>query len=115
MFIHLCKKMLEHECYKFIFSSSATVYGKPKTVPIKEDFPLSVTNPYGRTKLMQEEIFRDFYVADKEWNIIENILEDYDLPELTPEEAEEIDRLKEDDEPGVPLQVVLAQYGMSVE
>lgn len=40
------------------------------TVPITEDFPLSATNPYGRTKLMQEEIFRDFYVADKEWNIL---------------------------------------------
>lgn len=39
-------------------------------MPIKEDFPLSVTNPYGRTKLMLEEIFRDFYVADPEWNII---------------------------------------------
>lgn len=55
---------------KLVFSSSATVYGSPKTVPIKEDFPLSVTNPYGRTKLMLEDIFRDFYVADPEWNII---------------------------------------------
>lgn len=53
-----------------VFSSSATVYGDPATVPITEDFPLSATNPYGRTKLMQEEIFRDFYVADKEWNIL---------------------------------------------
>jgi len=66
----LCDVMRENGCKNLVFSSSATVYGKPKTVPIKEDFPLSVTNPYGRTKLMQEEIFRDFYVADKEWNII---------------------------------------------
>lgn len=53
-----------------IFSSSATVYGNPETVPIKENFPLSVTNPYGRTKLMLEEIFRDLYTADPTWNII---------------------------------------------
>lgn len=53
-----------------VFSSSATVYGNPHTVPIKEDFPLSVTNPYGRTKLMLEEILQDIYVADKEWNIV---------------------------------------------
>lgn len=53
-----------------VFSSSATVYGNPKEVPIKEDFPLAVTNPYGRTKLMLEEIFRDLYTADPKWNII---------------------------------------------
>ena len=52
-----------------MFSSSATVYGDPKTVPITEDFPLSVTNPYGRTKLMIEDILRDLYSADPEWNI----------------------------------------------
>lgn len=55
---------------KIVFSSSATVYGNPATVPIKEDFPLSATNPYGRTKLMIEEILRDLYVADPEWKII---------------------------------------------
>ncbi|WP_312495480.1 UDP-glucose 4-epimerase GalE, partial [Anaerosporobacter sp.] len=55
---------------KLVFSSSATVYGNPHTVPIKEDFPLSVTNPYGRTKLMQEEMLRDLVVADSEWKII---------------------------------------------
>lgn len=66
----LCDVMREHGVKKIVFSSSATVYGNPKTVPIKEDFPLSVTNPYGRTKLMLEEIFRDFYAADPEWNII---------------------------------------------
>lgn len=66
----LCDVMREHGVKNLVFSSSATVYGSPKTVPIKEDFPLSVTNPYGRTKLMLEEILQDFYVADPEWNII---------------------------------------------
>lgn len=52
-----------------LFSSSATVYGDPASVPIREDFPLSVTNPYGRTKLMIEEILRDLHVADPAWNV----------------------------------------------
>jgi len=56
-------------CKTFIFSSSATVYGEPHTVPIKEDFPLSVTNPYGRSKLMIEEFLRDVFVADDSWHI----------------------------------------------
>ena len=66
----LCQVMMEFNVKKIVFSSSATVYGDPATVPIKEDFPLSVTNPYGRTKLMQEEIFRDLSHADKEWKIV---------------------------------------------
>lgn len=66
----LCRVMEKHNCKNLIFSSSATVYGDPHTVPIKEDFPLSVTNPYGRTKLMIEEILQDVYTADKEWNIV---------------------------------------------
>ncbi|MEG0691628.1 MAG: UDP-glucose 4-epimerase GalE [Oscillospiraceae bacterium] len=66
----LCDVMRKHNVKNIVFSSSATVYGNPHTVPIKEDFPLSVTNPYGRTKLMLEEIFRDLYVADNEWNIV---------------------------------------------
>lgn len=66
----LCDVMRSHGVKNIVFSSSATVYGNPATVPIKEDFPLSVTNPYGRTKLMLEEILRDFYVADSEWNVI---------------------------------------------
>jgi UDP-glucose-4-epimerase len=53
-----------------IFSSSATVYGKPASVPIREDFPRSVTNPYGRTKLMLEDILCDLHTGDPEWNII---------------------------------------------
>ena len=50
--------MREFGCKMFVFSSSATVYGDPHTVPIKEDFPLSVTNPYGRSKLMIEALLR---------------------------------------------------------
>ncbi len=65
----LCDVMNKFGVRNIVFSSSATVYGKPKTVPIREDFPLSVTNPYGRTKLMIEEILRDFTVADPRWNV----------------------------------------------
>jgi len=54
---------------KFIFSSSATVYGTPATVPIREDFPVSATSPYGRTKLMSEQILRDMEIADAEWQV----------------------------------------------
>ena len=67
--LNLCEIMSEFGVKKLVFSSSATVYGKPKSVPIKEDFPLSCTNPYGRTKLMIEEILRDLAVADSEWDI----------------------------------------------
>lgn len=66
----LCDVMRSFGVKNLVFSSSATVYGNPATVPIKEDFPLSATNPYGRTKLMIEEILRDLSVSDKEWNII---------------------------------------------
>lgn len=66
----LCDEMRSHGVKNIVFSSSATVYGNPATVPIKEDFPLSVTNPYGRTKLMLEDILRDIYHADSQWNII---------------------------------------------
>lgn len=54
---------------KVIFSSSATVYGDPETVPILENFPISATNPYGQSKLMVEEIMRDLYTSDDTWNI----------------------------------------------
>lgn len=67
--INLCELMSKYGVKKLVFSSSATVYGKPHTVPITEDFPLSCTNPYGRTKLMIEDILRDLSVADKEWDI----------------------------------------------
>lgn len=65
----LCDVMRKHGCKKIVFSSSATVYGNPKSVPISEDFPLSTTNPYGSTKLMIEQILRDLYVSDNEWSI----------------------------------------------
>lgn len=61
--------MRNHGVKNIVFSSSATVYGDPETVPITEDFPLSCTNPYGRTKLMIEEILSDVWVADPEWNV----------------------------------------------
>lgn len=67
--LNLCNVMAKHGCKKFVFSSSATVYGNPHTVPITEDFPLHCTNPYGRTKLMIEEILRDLYTSDNEWDI----------------------------------------------
>jgi UDP-glucose 4-epimerase len=65
----LCEIMKEHNVKKMVFSSSSTVYGDPHTVPIKEDFPLHATNPYGRTKLMIEEILRDIHIADHDWSI----------------------------------------------
>ncbi|MGT2681941.1 UDP-glucose 4-epimerase GalE [Streptococcus porci] len=68
--VNLLKVMKSFDCKNIIFSSSATVYGNPHTVPIQEDFPLSVTNPYGRTKLMLEEILTDLYHSDQEWNIV---------------------------------------------
>lgn len=68
--LNLCELMNEYGCKRIIFSSSATVYGAPKTVPITEDFPLSTTNPYGSTKLMLERIFSDFCVPDPEWSVV---------------------------------------------
>ena len=59
----------EFNVKKFVFSSSATVYGKPKALPIKEDFPLSTTNPYGTTKLIIEGILKDLYKSDNDWSI----------------------------------------------
>ena len=62
--------MRKYNCKKIVFSSSATVYGAPKTVPIKEDFPLSTTNPYGSTKLMLEQILKDVCVSDEDFSAI---------------------------------------------
>ncbi|MDP4086639.1 MAG: UDP-glucose 4-epimerase GalE [Bacillota bacterium] len=67
--INLCEVMAKHNVKKLVFSSSATVYGNPDRVPIDESFPLSATNPYGRTKLMIEEILRDLNVSDPSWRI----------------------------------------------
>ncbi len=65
----LFEVMTNHNVKRIVFSSSATVYGSPEKVPIKEDFPLSATNPYGRTKLTIENILRDIYVSDNSWSI----------------------------------------------
>lgn len=65
----LCEVMQKYEVKKIVFSSSATVYGMPKSAPISEDFPLNATNPYGRTKLMIEEILQDVHISDKDWSV----------------------------------------------
>jgi UDP-glucose 4-epimerase len=65
----LCAVMQKHEVKNFVFSSSATVYGSPETVPIDENAPVRPFNPYGRTKLFIEEILKDLYAADNSWNI----------------------------------------------
>ena len=62
--------MRKHNVKKIVFSSSATVYGDPASVPIKEDFPKSATNPYGQTKVMIEQILSDIYVSDNSWSIV---------------------------------------------
>ncbi len=68
--ITLLEVMNKFNCKKIVFSSSATVYGLPKTVPITEDFPLSTTNPYGSTKLFIEQILKDCCVPDKDFSVI---------------------------------------------
>ena len=68
--INLYDVMKEYGVKKIVFSSSATVYGVPETVPIKEDFPVSTTNPYGSTKLMNETILNDLYVSDSSWSVM---------------------------------------------
>ncbi|KAG6489852.1 hypothetical protein ZIOFF_051133 [Zingiber officinale] len=68
--ITLLEVMAAHRCKKLVFSSSATVYGWPKDLPCTEESPLSAMNPYGRTKLMIEDICRDIHQADSEWKIM---------------------------------------------
>ena len=65
----LLEVMQNHNCKRIVFSSSATVYGSPKELPIKENFPLSTTNPYGSTKLYIEGILKDLYISDNDWSI----------------------------------------------
>ncbi len=65
----LAKSMRKHKVKNLVFSSSATVYGKPKSVPIKEDFELSTSNPYGSTKLFIEYILKDLIKADPSFNV----------------------------------------------
>ena len=67
--LRLCEAMAEAGVRNLVFSSSATVYGDPHAVPIREDFPLQATNPYGRTKLQIEEMLRDFAASDPAWRI----------------------------------------------
>ena len=67
--LYLLEVMQKYNCKKFIFSSSATVYGTPKELPIKESFPLSTTNPYGTTKLMIEMMLKDIYKANTDMSI----------------------------------------------
>ena len=67
----LLKCLAAHNCRNIVFSSSATVYGQPKSVPIREDFPTpGCTNPYGWTKLMMEQVLRDVQKADPAWNVV---------------------------------------------
>jgi len=66
----LCEVMKHHGVKNMVFSSSATVYGAPRRVPVTEDVPLAPTNPYGRSKQMVETVLRDLHASDPEWNIV---------------------------------------------
>lgn len=68
--LNLLEVMQANGVKNLVFSSSCTVYGSPRTVPITEDFPRSATNPYGRSKLMIEEILQDLALSDPSWNLI---------------------------------------------
>ena len=69
--LSLCRTMQEFGVKRFVFSSSATVYGEPETMPITEEVPIGhITNPYGQTKVMSEQILRDLYTADASWSVL---------------------------------------------
>ncbi len=68
--LNILNSMVKYNVKNFVFSSSATVYGNPASVPITEDFPLSTTNPYGATKLMIENILKDFAKVNEDFNIV---------------------------------------------
>ena len=68
--LNLYQAMKDHNVKTIVFSSSACVYGAPKSVPIKEDFETHTTNPYGATKLMNEQILEDIWTADHEWSVL---------------------------------------------
>ena len=68
--LSLCQVMARAGVKDIVFSSSATVYGDPASLPIREGFPTSATNPYGRSKLFIEEILRDLYLSDRAWNLV---------------------------------------------
>lgn len=65
--VNTCEAMLRHDCTRMVFSSSATVYGAPEQLPLRENAPTSATNPYGATKLMGEQILRDLGIANAAW------------------------------------------------
>ena len=65
--VTVCQALRRHGVRRLVFSSSATVYGEPEQLPIREDAPLAATNPYGRTKLMGEELLQDLGIADPQW------------------------------------------------
>jgi len=65
--LSVCQAMQRHDCRSLVFSSSATVYGRPERLPIREDAPLAATNPYGSTKLMGEQILRDLQASEPGW------------------------------------------------
>ena len=67
--VALCEAMQAHRCRTIVFSSSATVYGQPERLPIREDAPLATTSPYGATKLVSEGILRDIEKSDSSWRI----------------------------------------------
>jgi len=93
--LNLCQAMQDYNVKNIVFSSSATVYGDPASVPITEEFPLlPCTNPYGRTKAMIEEILRDLHRADPDWNVAL-------LRYFNPVGAHESGRIGEDPE-GIP-------------
>lgn len=68
--VNLARAMQKHGVKKLVFSSSCTVYGNPQRVPIDESHPLCAVSPYGRTKIINEDIFRDLHASDKEWRIV---------------------------------------------
>lgn len=68
--LSLCSVMRKYNVKKIVFSSSATVYGVAKTMPLVEDMPLGAINPYGRTKLFIEHILKDLYSSDNEWSVV---------------------------------------------
>jgi len=68
--INLCRMMIKYNVKSIIFSSSATVYGNPTSVPITEDFPVNTVNPYGTTKLIIEMILKDIHIANPDWNVV---------------------------------------------
>jgi UDP-glucose 4-epimerase len=67
--LSVCQAMQAHACRRLVFSSSATVYGVPASLPIREDAALCATNPYGQTKLMGETLLRDLQASDPKWKV----------------------------------------------